>query len=180
MIASSESPLYQPSIQVSTILMVSSPPSMNCLQLMVERSSTTAFAGAEDNSSMAANRIEPVVFILFSPFVSRLSAGIRFRKSAPACFHTGVSQTKAESCARNEKVGSSAAYPASLRFECPGMRRSTRAASRTGSTLHGVVFAILCTGPAVHADGRVEDAHERADEALRRVRDTGSSGLRLL
>src|SRR5882757_4774047 len=40
MIASSESPLYQPSIQISTILMVSSPPSTNCLQVMVERSRT--------------------------------------------------------------------------------------------------------------------------------------------
>src|SRR5262245_24887874 len=72
MIASSESPLYQPSIQVSTILMPSSPPSRNCLQLMVDRSSTTAFAGAEANS-MAANRIDPTVFIVIS-FGKKLAA----------------------------------------------------------------------------------------------------------
>src|SRR5262249_17347077 len=72
MIASSESPLYQPSIQVSTILMVSSPPSRNCLQLMVDRSSTTAFAGAEANS-MAANRVDPTAFIIIS-FGEKLAA----------------------------------------------------------------------------------------------------------
>src|SRR3954470_24541830 len=66
MIASSESPLYQPSIQVSTILMVSSPPSTNCLQVMVERSRTTACAGTDDSASAAANRIEAVVFMMSS------------------------------------------------------------------------------------------------------------------
>jgi hypothetical protein len=30
------------------------------------------------------------------------------------------------------------------------------------STVHGVVFAILCLGPAVHRPQRVEDARERA------------------
>src|SRR5689334_14316720 len=66
MIASSESPLYQPSIQVSTILMVSSPLSTNCLQLMVERSITAAYAGTDDSVSAAANSIEMVVFMKIS------------------------------------------------------------------------------------------------------------------
>src|SRR6201992_1744072 len=64
--ACAESPLYQPSIQVSTILISSSPPSRNCLQDIVERSSTSARAGIEDASSAAANSIETVVFIKFS------------------------------------------------------------------------------------------------------------------
>jgi hypothetical protein len=39
----------------------------------------------------------------------------------------------------------------------------TRAASRGPIlTLHGVVFAILCLGPAVYRPLRVEDARERA------------------
>ena len=65
-VASSESPLYQPSIQVSTILIVSSPPSTNCLHVMVDRSRTTACAGADDSASAAANRIEAVVFMMSS------------------------------------------------------------------------------------------------------------------
>src|SRR5437773_3781877 len=44
------------------------------------------------------------------------------------------------------------------------------------------LFSRFCARPCVHArkraDGRVEDARERAYEALRRVRDTGSSGRR--
>jgi hypothetical protein len=67
MIASSSSPLYQPSIQVSTILISSSPPSMNCLQVKVERSSTTACAGTDDSIRAAANSIETVVFMMISP-----------------------------------------------------------------------------------------------------------------
>src|ERR1043166_3855680 len=66
MIASSESPLYQTSIQVSTILMLSSPLSRNCWQLMVERSSTTAFAGAADSIMTAANSIDPMDFVVIS------------------------------------------------------------------------------------------------------------------
>jgi hypothetical protein len=46
------------------------------------------------------------------------------------------------------------------------------------STLHGVVFAILCLGSAVYRPWRVEDARERAYEALRCVRDTRSLLLR--
>src|ERR1700753_1597577 len=64
--AVSESPLSQPSIQVSTILISSSPPSRNCLQVIVERSSTSARAGIEDARSAAANSIETVVFMKFS------------------------------------------------------------------------------------------------------------------
>src|SRR6202012_1016664 len=73
MIASSSSPLYQPSIQVSTILISSSPPSTNCLQVRVERSSTTACAGTDDNANAAANRIETVVFMM----ISIISLGVR-------------------------------------------------------------------------------------------------------
>jgi hypothetical protein len=58
--------LYQPSIQVSTILMVSSPLSRNCLQLMVARSSLVAWAGMDESESAAANRSENVVFINIS------------------------------------------------------------------------------------------------------------------
>src|SRR5882757_9553308 len=36
-------------------------------------------------------------------------------------------------------------------------------------SMHGVVFAILCPGPAVHRARRVEHARERAYGALRRV-----------
>ena len=63
MIALSSSPLYQPSIQVSTISMVSSPLSRNCLQVMVARSNLTAWAGIDVSESAAANRSESVVFI---------------------------------------------------------------------------------------------------------------------
>src|ERR1700716_96695 len=66
MIASSESPLYQPSIQVSTILISSGLPSMNCLQVMVDRSSTTACAGADDSNSAAANKLALIVFKIIS------------------------------------------------------------------------------------------------------------------
>src|ERR1700744_4564835 len=66
MIASSSSPLYQPSIQVSTILISSSPPSMNCLQVRVDRSRTTAWAGSEQSTRAAANSIETVVFMMIS------------------------------------------------------------------------------------------------------------------
>src|SRR5258708_38363303 len=72
MIASPSSPLYQPSIQVNTILVSSSPPSMNCLQLMVDRSSTTAWPGtgdtaSDDSASAAANNITLHVFTMISP-----------------------------------------------------------------------------------------------------------------
>jgi len=71
----------------------------------------------------------------------------------------------------------------------PGTVMWTQAARalRAGahSTLHGVVFAILCLGSAVYrpiarerAYERVEDARERAYEALRYVRDTRSLVLR--
>src|SRR3954470_20505869 len=63
--ASSWSPLYQPSSQISTILMRSSPLSTNCLQLMVERSRTTAEAGADDSIRAAANRVAMRDFIFF-------------------------------------------------------------------------------------------------------------------
>src|SRR3954470_10266201 len=63
MIASSESPLYQPSSQVSTIAISSGPPSMNCLQVNVDRSSTTAFAGAGDNASVAANITAAIILM---------------------------------------------------------------------------------------------------------------------
>src|SRR5438105_1146622 len=85
MIASSESPLYQPSIQVSTILMVSSPPSRNCLQLMVERSSTTALAGAEETSSVAANSIDPRIFIVVSFRGEIFAANTRQQADSRAC-----------------------------------------------------------------------------------------------
>src|SRR6266481_8229019 len=56
----------------------------------------------------------------------------------------------------------------------PGTVMWTQAARvlRAGahSTLHGVVFAILCLGSAVYRPQRVEDARERAYEALRCVR----------
>src|ERR1700722_11105703 len=66
MIASSLSPLYQPSIQVSTILVSSSPPSTNCLQVKVDRSRTTAWAGSEQSTRAVANNIETVVFMMIS------------------------------------------------------------------------------------------------------------------
>jgi hypothetical protein len=43
--------------------MLSSPLSRNCLQLMVERSSTTAFAGTADSIMTAANSIDPMDFM---------------------------------------------------------------------------------------------------------------------
>src|SRR5215207_217504 len=99
MIASSESPLYQPSIQVSTILMVSSPPSTNCLQVMVERSRTTACAGADDSMSVAANRIEAVVFMMNSIGVRgrRLACDADdFRKKPRQHVSADLAQTKFE------------------------------------------------------------------------------------
>src|SRR6185437_13960410 len=67
MIASSESPLYQPSIQVSTILISSGLPSTNCLQDIVDRSSTTACAGTDADIIPAASSIAAMNFIGFSP-----------------------------------------------------------------------------------------------------------------
>ena len=63
-------------------------------------------------------------------------------------------------------------------FSCP--ERNAARVLRTGaqSTLHGVVFAILCPGPAVHRPWHVEDARERAYKTLRCVRDTRSLLLR--
>src|SRR6266436_8181315 len=63
-------------------------------------------------------------------------------------------------------------------FSCP--ERNAARVPRAGAhfTLHGVVFAILCPGPAVHRPLRVEDARERAYEAPRHVRDTRSLALR--
>jgi hypothetical protein len=48
------------------------------------------------------------------------------------------------------------------------------------STLHGVVFAILCLGPAAHRPHRFEDARKRAMRlcAASGIRDV-ASGLRL-
>src|SRR5258708_12756141 len=88
MIASSSSPLYQPSIQVSTILISSSPPSMNCLQDMVDRSSTTAWAGTGDNAnddspSAAANNITLVVFMMISPHETSHRTIINFPQTTP-------------------------------------------------------------------------------------------------
>jgi hypothetical protein len=40
---------------------------MNCLQVMVERSRTTALAGTDDSANAAANSIETTVFILNLP-----------------------------------------------------------------------------------------------------------------
>jgi hypothetical protein len=50
--------LYKPSIQVSTILISSGLPSMNCLQVMVERSSTTAWAGTDGSTKAAPARFQ--------------------------------------------------------------------------------------------------------------------------
>ena len=74
-------------------------------------------------------------------------------------------------------------------FSCPGRKPHERCEPGAHSTLHGVVFAILCLGSAVYrrmrvedarerAYERVEDARERAYEALRCVRDTRSLVLR--
>src|SRR5258708_29082965 len=91
MIASSSSPLYQPSIQVRTILIPLAPPSMNCLQDMVDRSSTTAWAGTgdsanDDSPSAAANNITLVVFMMISPQETRQRSMIRFLQAAPVRF----------------------------------------------------------------------------------------------
>ena len=80
-----ESPLYQPSIQVSTILIASSPP-RDCLQVIVERSSTTAWPASRTTGSVRAQRTDETKFVIISMARRRISSpGGRSAQFADAC-----------------------------------------------------------------------------------------------
>jgi hypothetical protein len=53
---------------------------------MVDRSSTTACAGADDSNSAAANKLTLMVFMIISMGVRDFASMTRFRKFAPAGF----------------------------------------------------------------------------------------------
>src|SRR5258708_25274324 len=83
MIASSSSPLYQPSIQVRTILISSSPTLMNCLTDMVDKTSTSTCARTvdsanDDSPSTATFNLTRFVLHMSSPHETQKSTHILY------------------------------------------------------------------------------------------------------
>jgi hypothetical protein len=85
---------------------------MNCLQVMVERSSLTAFAGAVDSMSVAA--FETVVFMM-------ISIGARHLKKGALARHAQMLENRASKFAGHcrKRNLNTCASTARFEFNCP-------------------------------------------------------------